>query len=117
VTLELPAHVTQAEVERIKKARGNCHRAFFTILTQQPMTLQQAMAMSGQRVLSPDANPDEQVMANVPQGGAQICIQEKCRMWDKKRQQCLDRLVALKIVYGDARLNEEYEAPKEEGGG
>lgn len=117
MTLELPPSVTQAEVERIKKARGQCHRAFFTILTQQPMTLQQAMAMSGQSILPPDANPNEQVMANVPQGGAQICIQEKCRMWDKKRQQCLDRLVALKIAYGDSAIIAEAIAKEDEAGG
>lgn len=103
MSLELPPSVTQAEMERIRKARGNCHRAFFTIMVQQTTTLQQAMAMSGQSVIPPGANPDERVTVNAPQGDAQLCVQENCRMWDKKRQQCLDRLVALKLVYGHAR--------------
>ncbi len=74
------------------KARGFCHRSYFTIMFQQ---LQPASALA-----LPGADGGEMVSVNGLMQDGHACHGKSCQMWDHRKGRCLDRSVAIRLAYG-----------------
>lgn len=86
--------------KKLQDSRPVCHRHFYSQVIQsvEPVEPQSQIAL-------PDGQPAQPGMMEVKQtlqAGFPPCYAEKCMMWDKRKNRCLDRTIAIQKAYGNA---------------